>query len=250
MEFHTFGNKENSAVILLHGMLTPWQIWNKAAETFSEKYYVVVPELDAHTEDVKSSFISIEDEAQKICGYIKRELNGEVFLLAGLSMGGRIAAVTAEKPDIKISHLVLDGAPLLKTNGILKDIMKKNYRNIISRSKEREVKIQKAFERDFLPAEYWDHFVRIADNMEKQSVDNIINEVFTDLDIKAYPDDMKIMFMHGTKGNESVSRKGALKMKEKNPGMEIRCYDGLAHAELACFMPDQWIREVEDFIDQ
>lgn len=248
MEFHTFGNKENSAVILLHGMLTPWQIWNKAAEEFSKNYYVVVPELDAHTENGKSSFISIEDEAQKICRYVKRELSGEVYLLAGLSMGGRIAAVTAGMPDIRISRLVLDGAPLLKTNGILKDIMKKNYWNIISRSKEREVKIQKAFERDFLPAEYWDYFVRIADNMEKQSVDNIINEVFKDLDIKAYPDDMKIMFMHGTKGNESVSRKGALRMKERNPQTEIRCFEGLAHAELACFRPEQWIREVEDFI--
>ena len=250
MDFHTFGNKQNRAVMLIHGMLTPWQIWKRAAEKFSEKYYVVVPELDAHTEDVKSSFISMEDEAQKIRGYIKRELNGEVFLLAGLSMGGRIAAVTAGKPDIRISRLVLDGAPLLKTNGILKDIMKKNYWNIISRSKARDIKVQKAFERDFLPAEYWDDFVRIADNMEKQSVDAIINDVFTDLDVMAYPDDMKILFMHGTKGNESVSRKGALKMKEKNPGMEIRCYDGLAHAELACFRPDEWIREVEDFIGQ
>lgn len=34
MNFHTFGNKEGSAVILIHGMLTPWQIWNKAAEEF------------------------------------------------------------------------------------------------------------------------------------------------------------------------------------------------------------------------
>ncbi len=250
MEFHTFGNKENRAVILIHGMLTPWQIWKRAAEKFSEDYYVVVPELDAHTEDVKSSFISIEDEAQKISGYIKRELGGEVFLLAGLSMGGRIAAVTAGMPDVRISNLVLDGAPLLKMNGILRDIMKKNYRNIITRTRAREIKVQKAFERDFLPAEYWDDFVKIADNMEKQSLDTIINDVFTDLEIKAYPDDMKILFMHGTKANESVSRKGALKMKEKNPGTEIRCYDGLAHGELACFKPDEWIRELEDFIGQ
>jgi pimeloyl-ACP methyl ester carboxylesterase len=88
MNFHTFGNKEGSAVILIHGMLTPWQIWNKAAEEFSGTHYVIVPELDGHTENEKSTVISIEDEAQKICGYIKRELGGEVFLLAGLSMGG------------------------------------------------------------------------------------------------------------------------------------------------------------------
>ena len=26
MIFHTYGNKENKAVVLIHGMLTPWQI--------------------------------------------------------------------------------------------------------------------------------------------------------------------------------------------------------------------------------
>jgi hypothetical protein len=31
-------------------MLTPWQIWNTAAERFSKDHYVIVPELDAHTE--------------------------------------------------------------------------------------------------------------------------------------------------------------------------------------------------------
>jgi hypothetical protein len=30
--------------------------------------------------------------------------------------------------------------------------------------------------------------------------------------------------------------------------MEIRCFDGLAHAELACFRNEQWIKEVEGFI--
>ncbi len=29
MVFHTFGNKENSVAVLIHGMLTPWQIWGK-----------------------------------------------------------------------------------------------------------------------------------------------------------------------------------------------------------------------------
>ena len=31
MIFHTYGNKENKAVVLIHGMLTPWQIWNYAS---------------------------------------------------------------------------------------------------------------------------------------------------------------------------------------------------------------------------
>ena len=59
---------------------------------------------------------------------------------------------------------------------------------------------------------------------------------------------MKILFMHGTKGNESVSKKGAQKMKELNPKMEIRCFDGLAHAELFCFKQDMWLNEIRGFL--
>ena len=80
MNFHTFGNKEGSAVILIHGMLTPWQIWNKAAEEFSGTHYVIVPELDGHTENEKSTVISIEDEARKITEYIREELGSKVFV--------------------------------------------------------------------------------------------------------------------------------------------------------------------------
>ncbi len=248
MIFHTFGNKENKAVVLIHGVLCPWQIWNTAIEKFKENYYVIVPELDAHTEEIPTAFNSVEEESEKICEYITDELNGQVCLLAGLSMGGRIAATIAKREEIKIENLVLDGAPLMKINDLFKSIMKNNYKTIISKSRARNPKIKKAFERDFLPVEYWETFLMIADRMDKQSVDNIIDSVFVPFEFIKYPSDMRILFMHGTKSNEAVSKRGALKMKALNPEMEIRCYEGYAHAELACSKSEQWVREVEEFI--
>lgn len=248
MQFHSFGNKENKAVILIHGMLTPWQIWNKAAEVFSGEYHVIVPELDGHTENAKSTFISVKDEVQKLTEYIREELNGEVYLLAGLSMGGRIAAQIALDQSLRIENLVIDGAPLMKVNGLLKSIMKNNYLSILDKSRARDPKVEASFKRDFLPEEYWEPFLKIADNMDPQTVGNIINDVFAPFDFAKYPEGMKILFMHGTKSNESVSKKGALKMRELNPQMEIKCFDGFAHGELACFKPQQWIDEVKEFI--
>jgi hypothetical protein len=80
------------------------------------------------------------------------------------------------------------------------------------------------------------------------SIDNVINSVFSKFEFKEYASTMKILFMHGTKGNESVSRKCALKMKKVNPQTEIRSFEGFGHAELACFKADQWVKEVEGFI--
>jgi len=247
MVFHTYGNKDNSAVIFLHGMLTPYQIWNRAVQVYAEGHYVIVPELDGHTEDEMSTFISVEDEVQKLEEFIRNELNGRAYLLAGLSMGGRIASELAKSTAVKIENLVVDGAPLMKVNGLFKGIMKNNYKNIIKKSKERDLKVKASFEKDFLPGEYWQYFIKIADNMNTQTIDNIIDSVFNPFEFVKYPEDMKILFMHGTKSNESVSGKGAQKMKEINPEMEIRCFDGLAHAELACFKQYQWIKEIRMF---
>jgi len=247
MVYHAYGNKEKSAVIFLHGMLTPYQIWNRAMQVYSEGHYVIVPELDGHTEEEISTFISVEDEAKKLEDYIRSELDGEVYLLAGLSMGGRIASELAKSTAIKIENLVIDGAPLMKINGLFKGIMKNNYKSILSKSKERDPKVKASFEKSFLPGEYWEDFLKIADNMNTQTVDNIIDSVFTPFEFVKYPEDLRILFMHGTKGNEAVSKKGALKMKSLNPEMDVRCFDGLAHAELACFKPEQWIRELREF---
>ena len=248
MIFHTYGNRENKAVVLIHGMLTPWQIWNTAIEKFKNDYYVVVPELDAHTEETPTVFHSVEEEAEQIREYIVKELGGQVFLLAGLSMGGRIAATLAKNEDLRIENMVLDGAPLDKANGLMRAVTKASYKSIIKKSKMHDPKIMEQSKKDFLPEEMLPYYIKIAENMTTASVDNIIDSVFSQFTFTKYQSDMRILYMHGTKGKEASVHKLALKMKELNPQTEIRCFEGLAHAELACFMPEQWVSEVEGSI--
>lgn len=248
MIFHTFGNKDNKAIMLLHGMLTPWQIWEDAVSVLSKEYYVIVPELDAHTEDMPSRFSSVENEAEQIRDYIIHNFGGKLYALYGLSMGGRIAATVAGMDGISISKLVLDGAPLKKMPKILIGFMKKSYISIIEKSKKRDPKVIESCKRDFLPERYHKYFFKIADNIENESINDILDSVFSDFQYKPYDSSMKILFMHGTKGNESVSRKCAAKMKEINPQTVIRCFNGYAHAQLACFEPQNWIKEVMKFL--
>ena len=83
--------------------------------------------------------------------------------------------------------------------------------------------------------------------MDEQSIRNVLKSVFSAFEFKKYDDSCKILFMHGTKGNEAVSKKAALKMKEVNPQTQIKCFDGYAHAQLLSFETKQWIKEVKDF---
>ena len=72
MIFHTFGNDSGKAILLIHGMLNPWQIWKEVSDAFSNEYFVIIPELDAHTQEEASEFISVDDEAVKIRDYLQK----------------------------------------------------------------------------------------------------------------------------------------------------------------------------------
>ena len=248
MVFHTFGKNTDKAVVLIHGMLTPWQIWEEAIEYFQKEYFVIVPELDAHTEEEKSSFQTVEKEASAIKEYLIDTVGGKVFLVCGLSMGGRISAVLSGFEELQIDNLVLDGAPLSSMPRLFKWIMKNNYISIIRKSKQRDAKVMESFKKVFLPEKHLENYLKIADNMEEASICSIINSVFDHFEYKKLRSDCRILFMHGTKGNESVSKKAAIRMKEVNPQTEIKCFKGYAHAYLACFEPQNWIGEVSKWL--
>lgn len=59
MNFHRFGSKDAPKMILIHGVLTPWKIWNKQIEHLSKNYYVIVVALNAHVEEEVSEFVSM-----------------------------------------------------------------------------------------------------------------------------------------------------------------------------------------------
>ena len=246
MRFHTFGSDTNQAIVLIHGMLNPWPLWQQAIDAFSDEYYVIVPELDAHTEDASSRFETIEKEAEQIRQYLLAHCGGKVYAICGLSMGGRIAATLASLPGITTENLVLDGAPLCSVPKLLVGFMKKSYISIIRKSKQRDPKVLESAKKDFLPETLIPDFLKVADHMEEQSIHNMLDSVFSSFAFRKY--DCRILFMHGTKGNESVSKKAAIKLKAVNPQTEIRCFDGYSHAQVASFETEKWIEEVKSFL--
>lgn len=151
MLFHTFGDANKKTIIFIHGMLTPWQMWQASIDHFSKSYFVIVPELDAHTEKSATRFISIENEAAQIKDYLQKLRRKEIFAICGLSMGGRIAAVLASFSEINTEYLVLDGAPLLSTSSILKTIMIRSYLSIIRKTKKEILRLLTVLNKNFYP---------------------------------------------------------------------------------------------------
>lgn len=251
MNFHTFGDKKNPAIVLIHGVLTPWQIWGEQIEHFKEKYHVIVPALDAHEEERTSEFISIEDEAAKIEDYVLDNLGGSVYAVCGISMGGAIAHIIWRGGVIGAEKFVLDGAPLVPSGGLLRWIMTHNYINIIIKSKQRDKRILNSFKKNFLPERYLGSYLKIADNMSESSVKSMIGSVcgsrlYTEADTIG----AELLFIHGTKGSEMLAKRSAALMKKHYPEATVVRCEGCAHCEAAIYRPSEWIDTVENFLNK
>lgn len=251
MQFHVFGDAEKPKILLIHGVLTPWQVWNEHIEYYSKNYFVIVPALDAHTEEQPSEFISIEQEAEQIEHYLLQNKLDSVYAVCGCSMGGAIASLMWKNGRIKIQNLIMDGAPLVPAGSLLTNIMTNNYLNIIHKSKERDTKTLENFKKVFLPEKYLYSYLKIADNMSDSSMSNIIRSVCANrLPTNIRDSGTKILYIHGTKLNESLSKKSAKLLRKYYPNIKIICKKGAAHCETAIYQTHKWLETVDKFLSE
>lgn len=250
MIFHTFGDASQPKMLLIHGVLCPWQMWNEAEAHYSDRFFIIVPELDGHTQNLATRFHSVEDEAEEIEKYLSLLGITELDTVCGLSMGGRIAALLWKNGRVKINRLVMDGAPLVPAGGFVSRIVRDFYVDIVEKCKKRDPKIIENSRKHFLPASLTDDFLRLIDKMEGETVTNVCASVCggdfpTDLSAEG----MNILYLYGTKSNEMLSKKSAKLLKKHYPSAKrVRC-GGMGHAELLCFHTPEWLQKVDAFLD-
>jgi len=117
MLFREAGNRELPTIILLHGGGVSWWSLQPIVELLKDSYHVVTPVIDGHGEDGDTTFISIEDSADKLLGYIDSQCGGSVFALGGLSLGGQIATeVLSQRHDVA-RFAILESALVIPMKG-------------------------------------------------------------------------------------------------------------------------------------
>lgn len=250
MQVHEFVEGKKPLMVLIHGVLTPWQIWTPQIMAFKETYNVYAIALNAHTEDSASEFISAAAEVEEIVQYFQKQNIDVIDVLCGLSLGGKIAHEIWQDGRLSICNLIMDGAPLVSCPKIAQSIMIRNYINIIHQSKAREKKVIESFKKHFLPEQYLDTYLKIADFMTDQSVKNIVHAAFAGGMRKDVKNQSRILFIHGTKGNEVLSKRAATFMKKFYPETEVICFKGDSHCYKAIYEPEIWIQVVDTFLKE
>ncbi len=249
MKLHEFGTENKPVMVLIHGVLTPWQIWEPQIKAFQDTYHIFAVALSAHTEEEASEFVSLEAEATEIVQALQNHQVKEIDVLCGLSLGGVIAHEIWKSGILPIRHLVLDGAPLVPFPLHSCKIMTGNYIRIIHKSQARDPKTLEAFKKNFLPEKYLESFLKIADFMTDTSMINIIQAADTGNLCTIVNNQSKILFIHGTKGNEILSKKVAKLMKKAYPETQVVCFPGDVHCYKAIYEPEKWIEVVNAFLE-
>lgn len=248
MLVHEFVDENKPIMVFVHGVLTPWQVWTPQIASFSEYYNIYVIALNAHTEEMASEFVSVLAEAEEIVQYFMAKNIDTIDVLCGISLGGKIAHEIWRGGKLNIHNLIMDGAPLVACPKFAIKIMIKNYKDIIHKSKVRDAKVIENFKKYFLPEKYLDSYLKIADLITDKSIENIVNSAFAGGKIEGVNNQSRILFIHGTTGNEVLSKKAAKLMKKYYPMTEVVCFKGDAHCYKAIYQPEKWISVVKDFL--
>ena len=86
MIFYTSGDKQNPAVMLIHGMISSAADCEPFGKYLADGYYVIMPTLDGHGND-GTDLLPLEGEVDKLVGYLKENGITSVAMVQGSSMG-------------------------------------------------------------------------------------------------------------------------------------------------------------------
>lgn len=108
MEFRIIGDRTSPVAILLHDAGLNHHQYAATAKMLARRYCVVLPDLTGHG-DARGPFVSIEEEADALMQFIRREFKGKVELIGGSGLGGMVALETASRMPFSNLNLFLDG---------------------------------------------------------------------------------------------------------------------------------------------
>ena len=245
MRFLTHGEKENRALMLIHGMANTSDLFDPLL-AYLKDYYVIVCELDGHSRNEAGEFVSVKEAAQKIEKYVNDNLNGRLYGLLGFSLGGTIATEVISRGNIEVDRTILDAAFVIKM-GIMTYPFKWIFQGSIW-SIKKNIHVPKALVESIMGKGNSD----IADTLYKgvslKSVGNAALSCYTYTikdGIRDYHN--PIVFWHGE--NEPYPVKSAKLLKKYLPQMKKQVFKGMGHGQMLHEHMKTYAQRLKEFLE-
>ena len=111
MIINTYGDINNPAVILMHGMCQNWKSMYELMHNLEKRYYLIIPAMDGFYEN-SGKFTNFADQCRQIEEYVKENHNGKVYGYYGISQGTIVGAELLARNNIEVEKTFFDGTYL------------------------------------------------------------------------------------------------------------------------------------------
>lgn len=246
MNFLTYGDKNNPAILFIHGMASTALLCYEPVLKYLNKYFVVLAEVDGHSDNCQE-LTSLDENCDEIEQYIKENLTGQLLCLSGFSMGATMAVDIAGRGNVKFSKLHLDAAFLIKMG-----ILAKPYEMIFCKS------IAWILKGKMIPKFMMDSVM----GKDNNSVIEMLYPGITSITIrhacefvykydipagiKKYTGDT--LFWYGE--NETYPKKSAVLLKSFLPNMKIESYKDMGHGQYLHEHSEEYAMKLIGFLEE
>lgn len=99
--------------MLIPGLGVSYEIFIPLINFLENDFHIIAVEVDGFVIGKHTQFTSVDDQAVQVIDYVKKNYDGHLDCVYGLSLGGKILSRILERDEIVINHAILDAAPLL-----------------------------------------------------------------------------------------------------------------------------------------
>ena len=231
MEIKRFGNIEGKTMMLLHGNLMCWWQFEDLIPLLERKFCVYAVSFDGFDGTGKTTYTTAQNQADKLAGYIEKELDGQLNLLFAESLGCGPAVFLKASPTVQIDRMILSGPEYLDfgvlNRLILKVMPQKQYRTA-------HEKYMPAWALRFMGQTeqgMQTMLRRIPDHISLESVRATWEAglYLYRTDFLVQPD-AKVACWYGEK--EGHMKKAIQRLRTAYPSLIVRCFTGFGHGDI------------------
>ena len=257
MKFDVLGDRNNPTVLLIHGMFCNADSVKHFAKYLQDDFFIVIPTMSGHYQG-SADYLSKENEAKEILGYLHKIGVKKLALLQGTSMGAEVALEFARVSDIPIEHYFYDGGPFFDFPVFVKMIMRKKFQDFVKtcKGKTKEKAFEDLMKNSFLrwligkDKEYYKNmlldFASVCGNVSETTVKNVVETCYGCI----LPDfeevvQRRFIFFYSEKEPAYTSKKRLVK---KYKLAQFRTIPNMKHCGFQISKPREYAEYLKDII--
>lgn len=254
MDVHEFGKENPLKIVLIPGNMMCWRQFEAVIPLLEKRCHVAAVSTDGYDGTGETTFTTAEASAQKLEGYIQRELGGEIDLVFSESFGCATALMLFHRQKVRVRSMILSSAQYMNMG-----IWDKPFAAYVPRSQFKLLqRIQSADKLPWMLRLYTRgddekllrQFQYVPRNASLETLQNCTKEalaLYKQVDTFKPRPDAKVAIWYGSR--EPNMKKAVQKIKRAFPNAEEHPFEGYGHGDIiGC--PDVMAEQIERFMSQ